>query len=319
MNNTAHKVKKDRIGRGFFAKYAKKPDGVIRGFDVKNRRVKITCIVISVICGIIAIVSLFPALWVFLAGFKTLDEFNSNPTLLPVFESWEDFTTRLGYFGDTWEMFGFFKYYINSFIMVAGAALCAVVFNGLMAYALAIIKPRGYKIVNGLVLWSLLIPSATSIVALFVNITRISNTVGLRGSFLWLWLAYGANAFYVILFRQFFEDIPKELREAAMLDGCSELQVFYKIIMPMSKPIIMVIVIFAVTAAWSDFLLPYLVLRGTEKETVMVKLFSFKDTKRVQLVDQIRAIFFSLLPPAVLFMIFQRRITDSAAAGSVKG
>ena len=103
-----------------------------------------------------------------------------------------------------------------------------------------------------------MIPATTSVVALFVNINRI----GLNKSFIPLWLAYGANAFWVVLFKEFFEGLPPELIEAARLDGCNVVQVFYKIVLPLSKPIIMVIVIFAVTAAWSDFLLPYLILNG---------------------------------------------------------
>lgn len=95
-------------------------------------------------------------------------------------------------------------------------------------------------------------------------------------------------------------------------------QVFYKIVLPLSKPIIMVIVIFAVTAAWSDFLLPYLILNGSGKETVMVKLYTYS-TSRTTAIDMIRAIFFSLIPPTILFSIFQKQITDGAAGGAVKG
>ncbi len=89
---------------------------------------------------------------------------------------------------------------------MAGSVVCAVVFNGLLAYGLAILKPKGYKIVQALVMWSLLIPSTASIVALFRNI----NMLGLSRSFLPLWLSYGANAFWVVLFKEFFRgDSPE--------------------------------------------------------------------------------------------------------------
>ena len=198
--------------------------------------------------------------------------------------------------------------------MVIGCVISAVFFNGLLAYGLALLKPKGHKIIEGLVMWSLLIPTTTSIVALFVNITNL----GLNNSYIPLWLSYGANAFWVVLFKEFFEGLPKELIEAAKLDGCNVLQIFYKIVLPMSKPIIMVIIIFAVTAAWSDFLLPYLILNGSGKETVMVKLYSYS-TSRTTAIDMIRAIFFSIIPPTVIFMLFQKQITDGAAGGAVKG
>ena len=88
--------------------------------------------------------------------------------------------------------------------------------------------------------------------------------------------------------------------------------------MSLSKPIISVVAIFAITASWSDFLLPYLVLNGTDKVTVMVKLFSFKDTP-TDAVSVLRASFFAIIPPTILFAIFQKQITDGAATGAVKG
>lgn len=115
-----------------------------------------------------------------------------------------------------------------------------------------------------------------------------------------------------------FEEIPTELLEAAKLDGAGVLTVFTKIMLPLSKPIIMVVIIFSLTAAWSDFLLPYLVLNGSGKETVMVKLFAFKDTP-TDAVSVLRATLFAIIPPTILFAIFQKQITDGATAGAVKG
>lgn len=291
----------------FFKKYSEKKDGAIRGYDIHSTKVKVLSIIIMIICVIIAFICFFPAVWVFLAGFKNIKEFRTEVSLLP---SHFDFSV----FGETWKKLEFAKSYLNSLIMVVGAVVCSIVFNGLLAYGLAILKPRGHNIIMALVMWSLLIPSTTSIVALVVNISRL----GLKNSFVPLWFAYGANAFYVILFKQFFQGIDQELLEAARLDGCGVLKMFSKIILPLSKSIIMVITIFAVTGAWSDFLLPYLLLNGSGKETVMVQLYRFQ-TARTTDVDMIRAIFFSIIPPTILFCIFQKQITDGAAVGAVKG
>lgn len=291
----------------FFKKYNDKKDGVIRGYDVRSTSVKIACIIIMIVCLFIVICSVFPIVWVFLASFKDIREFNRNVTLFP---SAFDFSKLK----KTWDQFKFIGYYKNSLISVAGSVICAIVFNGLLAYAVAILKPKGYKVVLGLVMWSLLIPSATNIVSLFRNI----NMIGMNGTFLPLWLAFGANAFYIVLFKEFFEGIPGELLEAARLDGCGVLKVFTSILLPLSKPIIMVVAIFAVTAAWSDFLLPYLVLNGSGYETVMVKLFAFKDTP-TDAVSVLRACLFAIIPPTIIFAIFQRQITDSASAGAIKG
>lgn len=291
----------------FFRKYYEKRDGAIRGYDMHSPRSRALSVLVMVFCMIMVIIALFPIVWIFLASLKDLKDFTRNVTIIP---SHFDFSGL----AQTWNQLKFTKYYINSLILVIGSVICAIIFNGLLAYGLAILKPKGYKIVQALVMWSLLIPSTASIVALFRNI----NMLGLSQSFLPLWLCYGANAFWVILFKEFFEELPKELLEAARLDGCGTLQVFTKLVLPLSKPIIMVVAIFAVTAAWSEFLLPYLVLKGSGKETVMVKLFSFKDTP-TNAVAMLRAVLFSIIPPTILFIIFQKQITDGAAAGAVKG
>ena len=152
------------------------------------------------------------------------------------------------------------------------------------------------------------------IVPLFVNITRLH----LNGSFIPLWLSAGANAFYVVLFKEFFDALPKSVIEAAKIDGCSNLGIFFRIVMPLSKPITTVIAMYALNAAWSDFLLPSLLLNNTGLETVMVRLFQFKDAMGSQ-VDVLRAIVFAIIPPVILFTIFQKRIIEGSNFSGVKG
>ncbi len=290
-----------------FKSYKGKNAGVIRFYDLHSKAVITGIVIIFIVCLVMAIVALFPPVWIFLASFKDMKEFRREPTLLPK-------TFNIQVFIDTWTKLKFYKFYLNSFIAVAGSCVAAVVFNGLLAYVLGILRPKGHKVVFGLVMWSLLIPATTSIVALYINI----NKIGLNGSFVPIWLAMGANAFYVVLFKQFFEGLPKDILEAATIDGCGSLQIFFKILLPLSKSIIMVVLIFAFTAAWSDFLLPYLLLQGSGNETVMVRLFMFRAAKTSD-VDVLRAIAFSIVPPVVIFSIFQKQITGSVMAGAIKG
>ena len=291
----------------FFAKYENKRDGVIRGFDVKSAPVRIVSVIIMVICILMALVALFPVIWLIFASFKDIREFNREASILP---SVFDFSRIV----DSWNSLNFTKYYLNSLISAVGCTISAVLFNGLMAYGFAVLKPKGHKIIFTLVMWSLLIPSTTCIISVFRNI----NLVGLNKSFVPLWLAFGANAFWVVLFKEYFENIPREVLEAAKLDGAGVWRILINFMLPLSKPIIMVVIIFAVTASWSDFLLPYLVLNGSGNETVMVKLFAFKDTP-VDAVSVLRATLFSIIPPTVIFIFFQKQITDGVAPGAVKG
>jgi multiple sugar transport system permease protein len=121
-----------------------------------------------------------------------------------------------------------------------------------------------------------------------------------------------------VLFRNFFNEIPRSLIEAARIDGAKEFTVFAKIALPLSQAIIAVIIIYSMNAAWSDFLLPYLTLNNTGLETVMVRLFQFRGS-RANDVDILRAIVFVVLPPIALFAFFQKYVTQISLRSGITG
>ena len=282
--------------------------GVIREYDMRSGSVRAGYRIILLLCCLMVVVAIFPLVWVIFAGFKDLKEFVSSESLLPTAF---DFSR----YAQTWSQLGIAKNYLNSLLSVAGSVLCALLFNGLLGYGIGILKPRGAGAVRKLVLLSLLMPATISIVPLFMNIQRL----GLGNSFLPLWLSFGANAMYVILFVQFFESLPFSMIEASRIDGCSPLQTFFWVVMPLSKPICTVVAIFAVNAAWSDFLLPYLVLRGGELQTVMVRLFVFSTEQTVNEDTMMRSVVFSMIPPIILFLFFQKQLTENAVSAGIKG
>lgn len=291
--------------------------GAVRAYDLRKPGVKVGYVLMTCFCIVAAVVALMPLVWVVLSGFKELKEFNRGIKgadkhyymhFLPASFSLD------GYL-ETWNEMKYVRYYLNSFAVVLGSMVTAVVFNGLLAYGLSRLKPRGWKGIYWLIMATLMLPATTSIVPLFINITRI----GLSKSFIPLWLIMGANAFYVVLFKNFYDAMPLSLLEAARLDGCNNWQMFFKIVMPLSMPINIVILIYAVNAAWSDFLLPYLLLTNTKLETVMVRLFTYRTSDRVNNMDIIRAIVFSIIPPILLFITFQRQITQNVMSAGIKG
>lgn len=284
----------------------RKENGIIAQSDLKKPSIKILYLAIFLICLLLTIISIAPPIWVFLSSFKSLREFIRETTLLPKHFNFNVFL-------DTWKDLKFYKYYLNSFYSVIGSVFCAIIFNGLLAYSISIIKPKGSKAIYALILGSLMIPATTCIVPLFMNL----NKLGLTGTFYPLWFVIGANAFFVVLYKQFFDTLPKSIIEAARIDGCNDLQIFFKIVMPMSKPITMVIAMYAVNAAWSDFLLPYLLLNNTGLETVMVRLFQFRNSQATD-VEVLRAIIFAIIPPIILFTAFQKRIIQSNSHAGIK-
>ena len=298
-------------------RFTAKADGSIRGYDLRKPPVQIGYILMILLCVVALAICLMPIIWVVLAGFKENKEFvrgvkgldnRYHPQFLPLSFSLDEYLK-------TWKEMKFYRFYLNSLWVVLGSMVSAIVFNGLIAYVISSLKPWGHKVVYGLIMGSLMLPATTSLVPLFMNITNL----GMIGSFVPLWLAIGANAFYVVLFKNFYDSMPSSLIEAARLDGCNDLSLFYRIVVPLSMPINIVILIYAVNAAWSDFLLPYLVLSNTPLETVMVRLFTYRTSDRVNDMDVIRAIVFAIIPPILLFIAFQRKITQNVVSVGIKG
>jgi multiple sugar transport system permease protein len=283
-------------------------NGIIRALDLKQNQVRVLYGFILAFGIAVALIGAAPLVWVILTGFKDLREFTREATILP-----RNFD--IGVYIRTWNQLRFLRYYLNSFISVAGSVLSAIFFNGLMGYTLSRVRPAGSKIVLMLILWCLLIPGATSVVPLFINISKL----GLTGSFVPLWFSIGANAFYVVLFKNFFDELPQSLIDAAKIDGATNLTIFTRIAIPLSKAIVMVIVMYSINAAWSDFLLPYLVLNNSNLETVMVRLYLFKHAARTNDIDVLRSVVFTSVPPIVLFFIFQKQITQVTIHSGIKG
>jgi multiple sugar transport system permease protein len=317
LTNQSHVKKRSLLKR----RYEFKQSGVLRDYDMQSPAAKTGAVVIGFICIAMMLIVLFPIIWVFLAGFKEIREFQRSFSIIPA-----SFSLDIDL--ENWRLLKFGKYYVNSAVIALGGAVCAVVFNGIIAYVLGVIRPRGWRVIYGLVMWTLLIPPTTSIVAQVMNIKQAQNffanllSIKVNDSLLAivpLWLIMGANAFWLVLFKNFFEALPKDYIEAAHIDGCTSFGIFFRIILPLSTPIVMVVVIYAITSAWSDFLLPYILLSGSNWKTVAIRLFQFRTENMINDVDRIHGGVFSIIPPIILFAIFQNQITKGIAAGGIKG
>lgn len=283
-----------------------KSTGFIGGVDINQPKNRLVYWLIVFGACIIFFVSVLPPIWLMLSSLKDIKEFFMvPPTIIPR-------SFHIEKLAQVWVELKFSKYLINSLCVVSGSVVCALVFNGLLAYGISILKPRGSKVVFTMVMWSMMVPATISLVPLFKNIV----TFKLVNSFIPLWFIFGANAFFVILFKQFFDTIPRSLIEAANIDGCSMLGLFFKIILPLSRPVCAVVMIFALNQAWSDFLVSYLVLREDSMQTIIVKLFNLA---RVPIDYKMVALSFAVIPPILIFLVFQKNIMGGIGSGAIKG
>jgi len=288
-----------------------KTSGVITSSDLKKPSVKLLYWLGFIILGVTTVVVFFPPLWVILSSVRSTEElFSPYRTIFPRTFEW-------GKLVEVWQRIGFARFYMNSLIVVAGSAVFAIVFNGLFAYSLSKVKPAGHKVAYYLVLWSLMIPPTVGLIPLFINITRLN----LINNFFPLWALAGASAFNVILYKNFYDSLPTELLEAARIDGAGEFTSFWRIVFPLSKPINMVILIFAINAAWSDFLVPFLVLNDSSMWTVMVRIFhaSTPGVGGLSIDEQLVALTFAIIPPVIIYLFLQKRIMEGVVSSGIKG
>lgn len=291
---------------------AEKSYGVLNFADYKKKRAKAVYVIIIFILMLAVIFAIAPPMWLFISSFKEADELASVP-----YHFWPK-KFQLSKIADVWEIINFGKHFINTLFVTAGSVICAVIFNGVLAYALAIVKPVGYKFVYGMILAGYMIPAITSIVPLY----KMLVSLHIINTYVPLWLVLGANAFYLIMFKNYFESLPGALFDAARVDGCNKVQIFLDIVLPLSHPIVGVVSIFAMTTAWSDFLMPYLVLQKENIMTIMVKIYDLQTTMGTVMgfgPDKLLMVLtISILPQIVLFVLFQKQITGSAVRSGIK-
>jgi multiple sugar transport system permease protein len=206
----------------------------------------------------------------------------------------------------------------NTFYYAAGAVVFQLIFDTAAAYALSKLRPIFGNVVLGLMLATLMIPAMVLIVPQYVTAIDLPFVhVSLLDSPWAIWLPLIANAFNIFLLKRFFDSIPEDLMAAAMVDGASPLRTLWSIILPMSRPILGVVSIFAVTAVWKDFLWPKLVMPSPETRTLSVGIYAFSGGSPMN--EVVAASVVAAVPTVIIFLIFQRNIMAGLTTGSLKG
>ncbi len=296
-------------------KLKEKRDGLINAIEYRQTSYRILYAVMIFVLCVASLAALIPIGWLFLAGFKDANEVFKAPfTFFPE-------SIDLGKIVEVWETVEFGGYFLNTLIIIAGSVVSAVVFNGLLAYAVSILKPLGHKLVYRLIMASYMIPAVASLVPLYSNI--ISLKLDDYAIYIPLCLLYGANAYYFMMFKNYFDTLPSSVIEAAKIDGAGPVSIFFRVVIPLSRPIVGVVSIFAMTAAWADFLLPYLLLQDDKLYTVMVKVYNLEaemaNMSNFGIDKYLMALSITVIPQIFIFAIFQKQITGTDASSGAKG
>lgn len=295
-------------------RFSEKEPTLLSSIDLKSRKYRFIYWTMFAILCVLACICIFPILWVFMSAFKDLDEFLSvPPTLFP--HSFHPEKVLL-----VWKKLNFGKYYYNSVIIIIGNLLSCLLFNGILGYVLSRLRPKGHRILFMLIFWTMLIPNSMNMVPLYMSFVDMPIFhINMTNTYLPLFIMAGANAYETLLFKSFFDGIPDSYIEAAKIDGCTNLGIFFKIIVPISKPIIMVVSIFSVQASWGMFFWPYLVLSDEAKHPVSVILYSFGTGTSMSQDQYVIVLMFAILPVLILFSVFSKYILGGSNMSGVKG
>jgi len=254
-----------------------------------------------------------PLLWLLKSAITPTQDTLQNPiAVFPNGWDWSNVTTA-------WNTVGIGAQFLNTIWVAAGSWFVQLFVATTAGYALAVLRPKYAPIFNGLVLATLFVPSVVLLVPLYITILH-PPLIGhsLIDTFWAVWLPAGANAFNILLVTRFFNNLPREIFEAAKTDGAGPFRLFWSIVLPMSRPILGVVSVFAIINAWKDYLWPRLVLTNPAVQPLSVRLPNIQS--QTDLGVFLAALAISMIIPIVLFLIFQRLFLRSAGlGGAVKG
>ena len=262
-----------------------------------------------------SIVMLTPLAWMLITSLKSFDEVIASP---PV---WWPERLRWANYREALTTFDFSRYLFNSLFVCVATIAGTLVSCSLAAYAFACLRARGRDVVFALLLGTMMLPGQVTVIPLF----KLFASIGWVNTFWPLvvpsWL--GTNVFAIFLLRQFFRAVPRDYVEAARIDGAGELRILWSIFVPLSKPVLLTVTVFAFIASWNDLWGPLIYLHDERLFTMPVGLLNFVGTSgRAQgspwhLVMAVSTVM--MIPIVILFFLAQRRFIEGIATSGIKG
>jgi multiple sugar transport system permease protein len=211
------------------------------------------------------------------------------------------------------------RYLYNTVVIAFGSWAVQLIVATTAGFALSVLKPRGSRLIMGLVIATLFVPPIVLLVPLYLTIVDVPIVHWRMIDSYWaIWLPAGASAINIVLMKRFFDNLPREIFDAAKVDGAGPFRLFWSIVLPMSRPILGVVSVFAVIATWKDYLWPLLVLRNPNLQPLSVRLPTLQVSTDLGVF--IAALTISSIIPIVLFLIFQRLfLRGESLSGALKG
>ena len=287
---------------------------LLSGADWRQRNTRWTMRLLhGLTLAFLLIVGLGPILWMLKSSITpTLDTIRQPMALWPNGFDLSQFPTA-------WNKVHIDRYLGNTVAIAIGSWATQLTVATTAGFALSILRPRGASVLTALTLATLFVPPIVLLVPLYLTVVKLPIVgISLVNDYWAIWLPASASALNVILVKRFFDNLPREIFEAARIDGAGPFRLFVYIVLPMSRPILAVVSVFAILASWKDFLWPLLVLTNPDIQPLSVRLPTIQS--QTELGVFLAAMFIACLVPIGGFLIFQRSfLRGSGLGGALKG
>ena len=275
--------------------------GIISPLELKRPGIRLLYWGIFVLLLVTSVGYIFPAFWMLTGALKgSLELLQFPPTFLPEEPRWENYPLA-------WESAKLGLYYRNTIFIALGEWFLSLGVSAMAAFALSKLKPAFATVWFFGFIAMLMVPGEAILIPRFLSVVNVPIlNISLLDTWWAVWLPGAVNAFNIFLFKNFFDQLPDELFDAARLDGANAWQLFFRIVLPLSRPVIGVLSIFTLIASWKSFFWPLLVLSTPAKQPIMVALQFL--AKSIELNIVLAALVIASVPTIVLFLIFQKQV-----------
>lgn len=272
---------------------------------------KISKSIIYIILFFISFVCLVPFYWMIRSSLMDMSQIFTMPPI------WIPKPIKFSNYKEALTMLPFGRYFLNTLFVVVFTVLGTVITSSLCAYSFSRIEWKGRDTVFGILLTAMMIPFAVTLIPTFIGWQKLGVVNSYAPLIVPAW--FGGGVFNVFLLRQFFRTIPKELDEAARIDGAGHFTIYSKIIIPLSKPSLIVVSLFSFMGSWNDFLGPLVYLNDGDKFTLLLGLMQFQGMYSAQWQYMMAAATVVLVPIVIIFFIGQKYFIEGISMSGMKG
>ncbi|MEN6595306.1 MAG: carbohydrate ABC transporter permease [Clostridiaceae bacterium] len=242
-------------------------------------------------------------------SFKTTQQFVDSPFQLPASLDFKNYIAAF-------EKMNFVKAFTNSLLIMVVSVTLIIFSSSMAAYFLVRNKWKINKIIFAVLVASMIVPFQAVMIPL-VSIYGSLDLMNSKWVLMFMYMGFG-QAFAIFIFHGFIKNIPLEMEEAAMIDGCNRMQSFFKIVFPLLKPVIITVLILDVLWIWNDYLLPSLVLLSPSERTLPLSTYNFFTSYSVDFAPLMAGIVLTILPVLIVYLFCQKQIVKGVVQGAIK-